>query len=66
MQVGHVSQTLEIAAQTPSLQTQAASLATLAETAHFQLAGIYRKLGRPSDADREMKQFQAIRDRRRR
>jgi Tfp pilus assembly protein PilF len=33
----------------------------LAESAHFQLAGIYRKSGRPADADREMKQFQEIR-----
>jgi Flp pilus assembly protein TadD len=34
---------------------------SLAGAAHFQLAQIYRKLGRASDADREMKQFQEIR-----
>ena len=33
----------------------------LAETAHFQLAQIYRKLGRTADADREMKLFQQLR-----
>jgi tetratricopeptide (TPR) repeat protein len=38
---------------------------SLAEAAHFQLANIYRKLGRGSDVDREMKRFQEIRDRRR-
>lgn len=36
----------------------------LAETAHFQLAQIYRKLGRSSDADNEMKLFQKLRDER--
>ena len=35
----------------------------LAEAAHFQLAQIYRKLGREADADREMKQFQEMRRR---
>jgi Flp pilus assembly protein TadD len=34
---------------------------SLAESAHFQLAQIYRKLGRLSDSDREMKLFQEIR-----
>jgi hypothetical protein len=33
----------------------------LAESAHFQLAQIYRKLGRAADADREMRAFQALR-----
>jgi tetratricopeptide (TPR) repeat protein len=33
----------------------------LAESAHYQLAEIYRRLGRPSDADREMKLFQEMR-----
>jgi tetratricopeptide (TPR) repeat protein len=33
----------------------------LAETAHFQLAQIYRKLGRTAEADREMKLFQQLR-----
>ncbi|HEY2981903.1 MAG TPA: tetratricopeptide repeat protein [Anaerolineales bacterium] len=33
----------------------------LAESAHFQLAQIYRRLGRPADADREMKRFQELR-----
>jgi tetratricopeptide (TPR) repeat protein len=36
---------------------------SLAGAAHFQLAQIYRKLGRGSDADREMKRFQEIRPR---
>jgi tetratricopeptide (TPR) repeat protein len=34
----------------------------LAETAHFQLAQIYRGLGRSADADNEMKLFQKLRD----
>jgi tetratricopeptide (TPR) repeat protein len=34
----------------------------LAETAHFQLAQIYRRLGRVSDADREMALFQQLRN----
>jgi Flp pilus assembly protein TadD len=34
---------------------------TLAESAHFQLAQIYRRLGRPADSDREMKLFQEMR-----
>jgi len=34
---------------------------TLAESAHFQLAQIYRKQGRVPDADREMKLFQEMR-----
>jgi tetratricopeptide (TPR) repeat protein len=34
---------------------------TLAEAAHFHLSQIYRKLGRATDADREMKRFQEIR-----
>ncbi|MGH9845665.1 MAG: tetratricopeptide repeat protein [Blastocatellia bacterium] len=33
----------------------------LAETAHFQLAQLYRRLGRTADADREMKLFQEMR-----
>jgi tetratricopeptide (TPR) repeat protein len=33
----------------------------LAESAHFQLAQIYRKQGRLPDADREMKLFQEMR-----
>jgi tetratricopeptide (TPR) repeat protein len=33
----------------------------LAEAAHFQLAQIYRRMGRATDADREMKLFQEIR-----
>jgi len=33
----------------------------LAESAHFQLAQIYRQLGRSADADREMKKFQEMR-----
>jgi protein O-GlcNAc transferase len=32
----------------------------LAEKAHFALAGVYRKLGKPSDAAREMKAFEAL------
>jgi tetratricopeptide (TPR) repeat protein len=34
---------------------------SLAESAHFQLAQLYRKLGRVTDSDREMKLFQEIR-----
>ena len=34
----------------------------LAETAHYQLAQIYRKLGRPADADREIKLFQQLKN----
>jgi len=34
---------------------------TLAESAHFQLAQIYRQLGRSADADREMSLFQKLR-----
>jgi tetratricopeptide (TPR) repeat protein len=37
---------------------------TLAESAHFQLAQIYRKVGRSTDAAREMKLFQDLRDKR--
>lgn len=37
----------------------------LAESAHFQLAQIYRKLERAADADRHMKRFQELRGRRR-
>jgi len=33
----------------------------LAESAHFQLAQIYRKLGRQADADRETRRFQEMR-----
>src|SRR5437667_259386 len=33
----------------------------LAEPAHFQLAQLYRKLGRTADADRELKLFQQLR-----
>jgi len=33
----------------------------LAETAHYQLAQIYRRMGRTEEADREMKLFQEIR-----
>ena len=36
----------------------------LAESAHFQLADAYRKLSRPADAEREMKLFQSLHDRR--
>ena len=36
----------------------------LAETAHFQLAQIYRKLGRSVDADRQMKLFKLQRNKR--
>lgn len=36
----------------------------LAESAHFQLAEIYRKLGRTADAQREMKRFKELRDKR--
>jgi tetratricopeptide (TPR) repeat protein len=36
----------------------------LAESAHFQLAQAYRKLGRTEDAGREMQAFQALRARR--
>jgi protein O-GlcNAc transferase len=35
--------------------------ADLAASAHFQLAQIYRRLGRTADADREMKAFQQLR-----
>lgn len=35
---------------------------SLAESAHFQLAELYRKLGRLSDSNREMKLFQEIRN----
>ena len=38
---------------------------SLAEAAHFQLGQIFRKLGRESDADRELKRFQEIRNHRR-
>lgn len=34
----------------------------LAEAAHFQLAQIYRKLGRTAEAEREMKLFQELRN----
>ena len=34
---------------------------SLAESAHFQLAQIYRKQGRIPDVDREMKLFQEMR-----
>jgi tetratricopeptide (TPR) repeat protein len=37
----------------------------LAASAHFQLANVYRKLGRMADADREMKAFQQLRARER-
>jgi tetratricopeptide (TPR) repeat protein len=37
----------------------------LAETAHFQLAQAYRKLGRAADAEREMKLFNKLRGARR-
>ena len=43
-------------------QEQASSLA---ESAHYQLAQIYRTLKRPADADREMKLFQGMRKTRR-
>ena len=33
----------------------------VAESAHFQLAQIYRKLGRMPDADRHLKRFQQLR-----
>jgi tetratricopeptide (TPR) repeat protein len=36
----------------------------LAEAAHFQLAQVYRKLGRTADAEREMRAFQELRSRR--
>jgi tetratricopeptide (TPR) repeat protein len=36
----------------------------LAEAAHFQLGQVYRKLGRPADAERETKRFQDLRNRR--
>jgi tetratricopeptide (TPR) repeat protein len=36
----------------------------LAESAHFQLAQVYRKLGRAADADRELKAFQELRAKR--
>jgi tetratricopeptide (TPR) repeat protein len=36
----------------------------LAESAHFQLAQVYRKLGRAADADREMRAFQSLRAKR--
>jgi tetratricopeptide (TPR) repeat protein len=36
---------------------------SLAETAHFQLAQVYRKLGRPADADRELQAFKELRSR---
>ncbi|MGH9629996.1 MAG: tetratricopeptide repeat protein [Bryobacteraceae bacterium] len=36
----------------------------LAESAHFQLSQVYRKLGRPAEADREMRTFQELRSRR--
>jgi len=32
----------------------------LAAQTHFSLAGLYRKLGRTTDAAREMKEFQAL------
>ena len=37
----------------------------LAESAHFQLAAIYRKLGRTADAERETSAFRQIREQRR-
>lgn len=40
------------------------SASALAEAAHFQLAQIYRKLGRASEANQEMKQFQDLRNNR--
>jgi Flp pilus assembly protein TadD len=39
--------------------------AVLVESAHYQLAQIYRKLARPADADLEMKLFQEMRKTRR-
>jgi len=38
---------------------------SLAEAAHFQLAQIYRKLGRTAEADREMALFHQVRGKRR-
>lgn len=38
---------------------------TLAESAHFQLAQVYRKLNRPADAERQTKLFQQLRGGRR-
>jgi tetratricopeptide (TPR) repeat protein len=38
---------------------------SLAQAAHFQLAQVYRKLGRTSEAEREMKAFQELRAKRR-
>lgn len=35
----------------------------LAETAHYQLSQIYRKLGRSADADREIALFRKLRSR---
>jgi hypothetical protein len=32
----------------------------LAAQAHFGLSGIYRKQGRPADADREMEEFRKL------
>ena len=42
-----------------------AALDDLAASAHFQLAQVYRQLGRMADADREMKAFQQLRTRER-
>src|SRR5262249_60123209 len=41
------------------------SASSLAESAHYPLSQIYRKLGRPADADRETKLFQDLRRARR-
>jgi hypothetical protein len=38
---------------------------SLAEAAHFQLAQVYRKLGRAADAERETAAFQQLRAKRR-
>jgi hypothetical protein len=37
----------------------------LAETSHYQLAQVYRKLGRAEDADKEMTRFQQMRSQKR-
>ena len=37
----------------------------LAETSHYQLAQVYRKLGRAEDADKEMTRFQQMRSKKR-
>jgi protein O-GlcNAc transferase len=55
----------DAASAEPLLQTALSKVQAgdLAASVHFQLANVYRKLGRTADADREMKAFQQLRAR---